>query len=184
LFENCVRPAPLTENWGKDGRQDVGLFASGGEKKQSNNDSNVRNGKPVAGFKGIAYGVASYIKGVSWDLPKHLLSRYGAFGEEAEIRAVRGEYSTIEASRLIVKNPADAVKIAYRGFELLPPDQQAYIQGRILGRVAFGLGVSAASPPIGMALGVGAATGNVLDAGVDVEDQAAVIRTVLEGAAR
>lgn len=137
--------------------------------------------KAGAYAKGVGQGAYSYVKGIAYDLPKHALERNGAFGEERELSAIDAEAAVIKAINLISENPKQARKIACIACMNLTPEQEANLQGRLGARLAVGGMVSAVSGPVGAAASVGAITGNVLNAGVDINDQGEIIRTILFG---
>jgi RHS repeat-associated protein len=131
-------------------------------------------------FGGAKQGVGSYFKGLL-DLPKHALEVNGAFGLERQVKALEGERAVVDALKLITDNPSQAMKIACLGCMNLTQAQEADLQGRLGGRLATASAISFVSGPVGAAASVGAITGNLLGAGVNLGDQAAVLRAILFG---
>jgi RHS repeat-associated protein len=131
--------------------------------------------------KGIGGGVGSYFRGVFYDLPKHALEVNGFFGEERRIQALAGGQVVYDALNLIRDDPQTALKIACIACMNLTPEQESNLQGRLGARLATAGVVSTFSGPVGAAASVGAITGNLLDVGVDLNNQTDVLRAILFG---
>ena len=131
--------------------------------------------------KGKGQGIGSYFKGVGYDLPKHALAVNGALGPEVQLKALEGERAVVDALKSISDNSTQALKLACVACMNLSPEQESNLQGRAGARMATAGTVSFFSGPVGAAASVGAITGNLLGAGVNMKDQAAVIRAIIFG---
>ncbi|MDA8445179.1 RHS repeat-associated core domain-containing protein [Paracidovorax valerianellae] len=175
---------------GKYVSQDPIGLAGGVNNYQYGNASPINNIDPTgldaittatSTLRGAGDGVASYFKEIFFDLPKHTMARYGLLGTEQETKALEGETAVAEALATIANDPKAAMKIACLTCMHISPEEEAYLQGRLGGRLATAGVVNAVSLPVGLSANVGALAGNALSAGTDFSDKAAVIRSIILG---
>jgi len=182
--ENVTKQAHNLVKW-----RDLGAFAgakgasgSGGYVNAKAAPAIEAGASPFA--KGTVAGVGSYFKGVLYDLPAAALAMNGLLGKEKEIASREAAQAVIEGIKLLKENPEEAMEIACFACQHLTSAQESELQARIGARLATGSLISAVSGPVGTTATVGAITGNVISAGIDHRDQAAILRAILTGGAK
>lgn len=158
------------------------LNADGSQSASSENGNGTlaeQLDEAASGLKGVGQGVGSYFKGVLWDLPKHALSTYGLLGEDAAVRSSVAERNVSDTIAFVATEPGKAWRFARTGWDSLSRNQQANLEGRLLGRLATGYVITAFTG-VGFVTAPAAAAGNALSAGAEL-DEGEIMRVMVYG---
>lgn len=132
-------------------------------------------------LSGIGQGAASIGTGFG-DLVGHAAARKGSGGDEGVLAAADAEARVIDAVKWIGANPGKAYAIATDVYRDAPDWAMENAKGRIIGRIAAAVAVGTYSAPVGVLVGLGAATGNALHVGsLATSDRADIVRAILVG---